>query len=620
MDKFKIIESLEMYFTSASTDYAVLLAGEWGAGKTYFLKNEVFAKIQALGKKWVYVSLIGLQNDVQLEKLIFPKINPFHYSKSKSSASIEADFIESKINGEDKPYWNIPTNIVLCFDDLERIKPEFFESAMGFINLFIEHNKTKCVFLCNEQIIEKANLLQNYKTIKEKYIRFTFSYRSDFKEIINEKIADSSIKNIEHAQIPIVIDVFNKGKIFNLRTLFFALSIYEQVVDEVCKIPYEIQNKDQIFKLILTYCCFYAIESKRGASFDLLDRITINYRQSFWSDVLGNEESTENEKKDFLDNEEEDNPKDDNSKELATIQRRYFNDESLQFERFECVAGLIQSGYLNSEMLKDEIFASDISLRKSGLIQENRKILDIVNNVFAIPDSEVEHNVNFIVEEAEKGKFDLPTYLKLYQELVWLESFNVEGVKISEDVAQKFRDGAKRAVETGNLRYVQNLRFQLQWSNEDKSTYGQKFKKFASYVDSLNMRIGENKKGSEFEGLLKSIHGENHEEFIKLLDKESDLHLTLENAHPIYEALKQTSAKTANHFYTGIMYRYESQGSSISEMPKIEKDFIIKLFELLKIDEKLEIKVVKPLSKVPLIFLKDYLKKLIENRFQVKNA
>ena len=77
MEKAKIIESLKVYFESKLTDYAVMITGEWGVGKTYFLRKDVFALITQLKLKPIYVSLIGLNDNSQLEKLIFRKLIHF---------------------------------------------------------------------------------------------------------------------------------------------------------------------------------------------------------------------------------------------------------------------------------------------------------------------------------------------------------------------------------------------------------------------------------------------------------------------------------------------------------------------------------------------------------------
>ena len=57
-----LIESILDYVRSDYTDYAIMINGEWGSGKTYFWNNQVKKKIESLklnGKKFttIYMSL-----------------------------------------------------------------------------------------------------------------------------------------------------------------------------------------------------------------------------------------------------------------------------------------------------------------------------------------------------------------------------------------------------------------------------------------------------------------------------------------------------------------------------------------------------------------------------------
>ncbi|EPR65651.1 P-loop NTPase fold protein [Cyclobacterium qasimii] len=380
MDKDRIIESIDQYLKNPITDYAVLIKGEWGIGKTHFLKEEIYSLMKKSGFRPIYKSLIGLNPKTQLEKIILKEINPFLNSKSRSSVSIEAEFIESVVNGGEKPISKFPKNIVLCFDDLERMNPDFFESAMGVINIFIEHHNTKCIFVCNENQIE--NLFKNYIKIKEKYIRFTFDYNPFLESIILENIEGLEKKYKDSYNVSVILDVFKIGGTDNLRTLFFVLSTYQQVLVEIEELKIGIKHKTEILDLILTYICFYAIESKRGNSFTLLDKITIVNSDNNFRNFLDNEE--------YFDFDGEPiQTQDEHSNELAIIQNRYFQESSFKFERFESVAELIKTGFLNSELLKKDILSVNSTFEEIEIQERKDKVLKILDNIFELSDSEI---------------------------------------------------------------------------------------------------------------------------------------------------------------------------------------------------------------------------------------
>lgn len=613
MEKANIIESLKVYFENKLTDYAVMITGEWGVGKTYFLRKDIFSLISQKKLIPIYVSLIGLNDISHLEKLIIQKINPFYNSPSKSTVAREADYIESIINNTEKPEITIPDNLVLCFDDLERIKPEFFESAMGFINVFIEHYKTKCVFISNEDILENNTLFPTYKVVKEKYIRFTYSFTPELKEVLKSKISGIKTTDQSYYGIPTILEMFKRGKSYNLRTLFFTLSIFEQCLLELEKLPNTFPYKNDIIKLVLSYCCFYTIEIKKGTPHELLDKITIVRKQEVLltnlEDLFIGEKVSEDKKQNV-----ELNTKDETAR-LESIQQSYFLDDSINFERFVSVAEMIKGGYLNSGMLEKEISRLSKALEKKEQGKNETQFVNLLDNVFKLSDTELHKKIKLIVNEVKKGTINLEGYLKLYQKLVWIESLRIKGVKVNDAITQSFKKGVEKASRTGNLVYIQNLIFQFQWSKNDNSEYARKFNEFLDYISSVNDRISDEKESEVFKDIIAAIVENNDAALLKLLSTETGLRFSKNNAIEIYDALVHAQANTTNEFITALQVRYATDGSFISQLPKIEEDFILTLFDLLLKNKNLYLETEKSLNEVALMFLKNNLEKLIEYHF-----
>ena len=55
-------ETLRQYLETPKTDYAVLLNGRWGSGKTYFVRNSMIPLAKELGLTPIYISLYGIQD------------------------------------------------------------------------------------------------------------------------------------------------------------------------------------------------------------------------------------------------------------------------------------------------------------------------------------------------------------------------------------------------------------------------------------------------------------------------------------------------------------------------------------------------------------------------------
>ena len=86
-----IIRFLNEYAKLPSPQYAVLLRGKWGCGKTYFVKNwlaefdksnKLPANENSIELKPIYVSLFGMREISDIKSAIDRCVNPFFYSKA----------------------------------------------------------------------------------------------------------------------------------------------------------------------------------------------------------------------------------------------------------------------------------------------------------------------------------------------------------------------------------------------------------------------------------------------------------------------------------------------------------------------------------------------------------
>ena len=243
-----LIESILDYIRSDYTDYAIMLNGEWGSGKTYFWNNQIRKKIDTMrlnGKRFttVYMSLYGIYNLEEISKKIFMETSQLmnknlrKYMETNGKTTIPeyaktgidmANFFgnSSSINKFDYGEFFSTDDKVLCFDDLERANVDVID-ILGYINNFVEHDHIKTIIICNEKelstkiknsnlemktfiatyLLDKQGQLENsdkpmvekiqekidtvfdkaidYERIKEKLIGETFEYAPQFDYIIN---------------------------------------------------------------------------------------------------------------------------------------------------------------------------------------------------------------------------------------------------------------------------------------------------------------------------------------------------------------------------------------------------------------------------------------------------
>ncbi len=243
-----LVESILDYIRSDYTDYAVMLNGEWGSGKTHFWNHKIKNKIESMqlnGKRYttIYMSLYGISNLDEISKKIFIETtqlmdkNLRKFMKNNRIDSIPeyaktgidmANFFGVTQNGDRLDYREFfsTDDKVLCFDDLERANVDVID-ILGYINNFVEHDHIKTIIICNEKelstklkssnlemktfiatyLLDKQNELNkadkpmvekiqdkiehvfdkvnDYERIKEKLIGETFEYAPKFDYIIN---------------------------------------------------------------------------------------------------------------------------------------------------------------------------------------------------------------------------------------------------------------------------------------------------------------------------------------------------------------------------------------------------------------------------------------------------
>jgi hypothetical protein len=233
------------YLEEKNTQYAILLNGEWGCGKTFYWKNEFYKIAEENNLKVIYISLNGISDIKLLEKTLFYKLIPF-FGKSDNKYlestfklignaidKVGKHFIDTDLNDIFKGV-GIDTysfeNYIICFDDLERCQIPIKE-VLGFINNFIEHKKLKSIILSDESKISKD---QTYYNIKEKVIERTINFEPDIKYVVHQIIEKYKIENTDYYKFllkyeKVIADFFINFEIKNIRIITFYLKSLHKI-------------------------------------------------------------------------------------------------------------------------------------------------------------------------------------------------------------------------------------------------------------------------------------------------------------------------------------------------------------------------------------------------------
>ena len=609
MNQEQIKQAINTYLDANRTDYAVMISGDWGSGKTYLLKENINSEIKNKDLRLIYVSLIGLNSEEKLQKKIYENINPFYHTNKKSLIATEADALEQMINEEKELKLDIPQNIVLCFDDLERINSEFFETAMGYINTFIEHAKIKSIFMCDElKLTEKKS---DFKRIKEKYVRFTYHLKTDISAILySGSLRIEDYKNIDKIDKMILVDMFKKGKCTNVRTLLFTLSLLDSVLANFTNKGIMMKNMDEKYAidLITRFLCFISIEFKNGRDIAILNKISVAivtknplafFDEGF--EIVFDQENNNKTESEQLENER---------KIIDDIVQRYFSDNPNNYFQFLSISNYVSQGLFDKDRLMKEFNKIDISFNNKKQRDEKNKIIEITTNPYVYSNEEILEKLNSVPYMVESGIFDLKECLQLYSNLLWISSFNIKGFKITEEIIDKFKKGAEKFIEQNNPEYIPHLTEFTDWRGTDE--YVEKFKSFREFIDDKNEELNSKFSETTTEDFIDAIKSNNElHAYDFLANRTSDAYLTEKNAQSVFNALLSALPKTTYKVFQGFRVRYGNDGISPSPMLRNEEKFIMELYKLIKQSQELDINKPNELSYVPISLLGNYLEPLL---------
>lgn len=187
LDDNAIITAIEKYVDEYLYDYAVMIDGTWGCGKTYFVLKTLMTRLKEHEDKKaksikgykkrniIYVSLYGVKSTEDISKKLCMEAYFVKTDKMGKVLKKGADVVSSLVPialEVAKPFvMNVELkqedignviekflpikNSILIFDDLERCDCSINE-ILGYINSFVEHDKMKVIIVANQDEIGKS--------------------------------------------------------------------------------------------------------------------------------------------------------------------------------------------------------------------------------------------------------------------------------------------------------------------------------------------------------------------------------------------------------------------------------------------------------------------------------
>lgn len=166
----ELLSEIKYYIESKFYNYAVMIDGAWGSGKTYFVNQVLLPELKKETKKSIYISLYGVSNIDELSKKIYIKfllkdksdrINFTLLAGATEALDVVSGLISpfigkyGDIEIKEKKIQNLVQKFVpikdciLIFDDLERCNCPMKE-ILGYINGFVEQAGMKVLIIANQ--------------------------------------------------------------------------------------------------------------------------------------------------------------------------------------------------------------------------------------------------------------------------------------------------------------------------------------------------------------------------------------------------------------------------------------------------------------------------------------
>lgn len=414
--KSKYIEDVFTdYLATKETNYAILINGSWGSGKTFFWKTKLSKFSKDANLKPIYLSLNGLNKIETLDYQLKIKLIPFLDSVDVKKTGALVKISKNIINKLAEKYANFnPEDVlkdveidlasfsksIICFDDLERCKIPLSE-VLGYINNYVEHKNLKVIILSNEKEISKVKLDdEGYHAIKEKVIGRILNYKNNLSDILpilfSQYFNDNVFSLFLEEKKDFLFKLLKEYKVENLRNLSFYLDNLKKIY------PIIITHKDYIDE-VLFFTLLISLEFKDGflesndyENYKQLDEI--NPIDAFFDFDL-NYPTSEAEVKE--------------EKPLSYSEifyAKYLNNNVQLYNFYKSIYTFVLSGFLNEDELKQELQS-----RYPIIISTETKAFQSIatNNYQTLSDEDFKTLSAEVLQFSEQGIYRIYDYIPI---------------------------------------------------------------------------------------------------------------------------------------------------------------------------------------------------------------
>lgn len=291
-----IVNFLNGYMMNPDPQYAVLLKGKWGCGKTHFINHWIDAykgnPTTAQVLESIYVSLYGLSDTKQITTAINRVICPILYGKAAKAGKVLAKIASAMVlkHEVDLNYDGISDlsiNIgidslskfksndslanskkLLIFDDLERCDIPM-KKLLGYLNFFVEQCNCHLIVIGDEDKIAEGENKKIFGEFKEKTIGREFEIATDIHSALDTFVNQTPKNDFVVGHQEQIEKFFAMTECDNLRILRQALWDFARFEESMTGFSEDERYENIMIHVLGTYIISYC--EYRGKNHELFD-------------------------------------------------------------------------------------------------------------------------------------------------------------------------------------------------------------------------------------------------------------------------------------------------------------------------------------------------------------
>ena len=614
----ELIESICDYVRKPYTDYAVMLNGEWGSGKTYFWNNKLrnrLESIQVNGKnyKTIYMSLYGINSLEEISKKIFIETNPMLSKTLKKFVDTRegnripeyvktgldmANLFGSMNFNSDKVDFSKLFAIddkILCFDDLERANVDVID-ILGYINNFVEHDGIKTILICNEK--ELATKFKN-NNMEMKTLIASYILDKEGNLVPKDKKVEENTKPLANILEDKITDIFDRANAYErikeklIGETFEYVPEYPYILNGMI-MKYSYNEKLIDFYKRNSHLIIAAFKKSGTGNLRILKHALNDYEKIFTATLHDYPDIDYNilrtmltftiamsfeikagniikEKLRLIKNNDEYNSiiltsrilNDNNQFYLREFDNRYFFNDSSGFKFFKFIEIYVRTRVFEEKVFKENLEEA-LNSFKDNKNNENRKYLRMLNDSYwKVSDFEFDSLWQQVLDEVRVGQVEFNQYVKLFIIFKYLMNMGLIKMPVSE-LKQIFTFGMQLAA-LNNIEDVDvlsaNLDINVDYDTEDKDISEIK-EKYISIRDKAIQEIASSKATELFKDLPNNIS----EFYRKIMNEYAEIPVfSRYDMDDLYGKLELTSNYDLYNIINMIQVRYKENKDLLKE-------------------------------------------------------